>query len=65
MGLTIGQKVKVVEGLFAGTDGVIEAYDHEIQTFSIRIGEDAKSPEGDLGLRAIRISVPCEFVRFV
>lgn len=64
MGLTIGQKVKVVEGLFAGSEGEIEAYDQEIQTFCIRIGEDDAEPTGDYQLQAIRITVPCEFVRF-
>ena len=63
--MTIGQSVRVVAGVFAGSEGTIESYREKPQTFVVRCGEDDKEPTGDFQLHAIRIEVPCESVRFV
>ena len=63
-GLTVGQTVKIVQGTFAGMEGTIEAYHEDAQAFDIRCGEDDTEPTGDFQFQAIRVSVPCAYVRF-
>lgn len=64
VGLTVGQRVKVVKGAFAGMEGTVESYQQKEETFCVRCGEDDTEPQGEFLFQAIRISVPCEYVRF-